>query len=79
MPKMPKVEADWYNYEFENEDASFVYAQSKRTGKEYNCFACDKPELEYLRTYAKTIMRYNNSSNYAIGVMRLAYDTHKGL
>ncbi|MFT5660500.1 MAG: membrane-bound lytic murein transglycosylase B [Sulfurimonas sp.] len=79
IPKMPKVEADWYDYEFKNKDASFVYSQSKKTGKKYNCFACNKPELEYLRTYAKTIMRYNNSSNYAIGVMRLAYDTHKGL
>ncbi|MDB2562499.1 lytic murein transglycosylase [Sulfurimonas sp.] len=79
IPKMPKIEAAWYAYEFENKDASFVYSESKRTGKKYKCFACNKPELEYLRTYAKTIMRYNNSSNYAIGVMRLAYDTHKAL
>lgn len=79
IPKMPTVEADWYEYEFKNEDASFVYSQSTKTGKKYKCFACNKPSLEYLRTYAKTIMRYNNSSNYAIGVMRLAYDTHKGL
>lgn len=79
VPEMPKVEADWYEYEFKNKDASFVYKESKKTGKKYNCFACNKPKLEYLRKYAKTIMRYNNSSNYAIGVMRLAYDTHKGL
>ena len=79
IPSMPKVEADWYEYEFKNKDTSFVYSHSKKTGKTYNCFACEKPELEYLKTYAKTIMRYNNSSNYAIGVMRLAYDTHKGL
>ena len=67
------------DYEFVNKDASFVYAEGKRTGKKYNCFACEKPKLKYLRMYAKTIMRYNNSSNYAIGVMRLAYDTHEGL
>jgi membrane-bound lytic murein transglycosylase B len=79
MPPLPKVEAAWYEYEFKNDDASFVYSQSKRTGKKYQCFACDKPELEYLRSYAKMIMRYNNSSNYAIGVVRLAYDTHKSL
>ena len=79
IPAMPKVEAQWYDYDFTKKDASFVYSQSKKTAKTYSCFACDKPELEYLRTYAKTIMRYNNSSNYAIGVMRLAYDTHQGL
>nr|WP_275849043.1 lytic murein transglycosylase [Sulfurimonas sp. SAG-AH-194-I05] len=48
-----------------------VCDESKRNG--------GKKDLQYLRKYAKTIMRYNNSSNYAIGVMRLAYDTHKGL
>lgn len=79
IPKMPQVEADWYEFAFTNKDASFVYAQSTKTAKTYNCFACDKPELLYLRTYAKTIMRYNNSSNYTIGVMRLAYDTYRGL
>lgn len=79
IPQMPAVEADWYEYEFTNENASFVYSESKRTGKKYNCFACEKEELQYLKKYAKYIMRYNNSSNYAIGVMRLAYDTHQGL
>ena len=77
VPSMPKTESDWYDYEFKTKDSSFVYAESKRTGKKYNCFACNKPELEYLRGYAKMIMRYNNSSNYAVGVMRLAYDTQK--
>ena len=79
IPSMPEVEAIWYEYEFSHEDASFVYSKSKRTGKVYNCYACDKPELQYLKKYAKYIMRYNNSSNYAIGVMRLAFDTHLGL
>ncbi len=76
IPDMSKVEADWYEYDFEHKNASFVYSQSTRTGKKYDCFACDKKELQYLKKYAKYIMRYNNSSNYAIGVMRLAYDTH---
>ena len=79
IPSMPETEEAWYEYEFSHEDASFVYAESTKTGKKYSCFACNKPELEYLKEYAKMIMRYNNSSNYAIGVIRLAYDTHKGL
>ncbi|MCD6173473.1 MAG: lytic murein transglycosylase [Sulfurimonas sp.] len=79
IPEMPKVEADWYEYDFTHKHGSFVYGQSKKTGKKYDCFSCDKDELQYLKKYAKYIMRYNNSSNYAIGVMRLSYDTHKGL
>jgi len=70
------IEAAWYKYEFENENASFVYEKSK-SGKVYNCFTKDKKELQYLKSYVKKIMRYNNSSNYAIGVIRLAYDAHK--
>jgi len=79
IPDMPIVEEQWYDYDFEHKHSSFVYAKSKRSGKKYDCFACEKPKLQYLRRYAKKIMSYNNSSNYAIGVMRLAYDTHIGL
>ena len=79
IPKMSEVEEAWYKYDFKHKNGSFVYSESKRNGKKYDCFACGKKDLEYLRKYAKIIMRYNNSSNYAIGVMRLAYDTHQGL
>lgn len=79
MPNIVGIESAWYDYEFNNDNASFVYAKSKKSGKVYDCFTCDKPELKYLKEYSKKIMRYNNSSNYAIGVMRLAYDAHKGL
>lgn len=79
IPHMPEVEAQWYEYEFTHDNASFVYSESKRHNTKYACFSCGKEDLQYLRGYAKYIMRYNNSSNYAIGVMRLAYDTHKGL
>ena len=77
IPDMQKVESQWYEYEFTHENASFVYEESKKTGKKYDCFTAGKSELTYLRDYAKKIMRYNNSSNYAVGVMRLAYDSHK--
>jgi len=79
MPDIISIEAAWYDYEFNNDNASFVYAKSKRSGKKYDCFACDKPELKYLKEYTKKIMRYNNSSNYAVGVMRLAYSANKEL
>ena len=76
VPAMPTVESEWYDYAFENENASFVYEKSK-SGKVYACFTKGKPELQYLKGYVKKVMRYNNSSNYAMGVMRLAYDSHK--
>jgi len=76
MPNLPKIESEWYDFEYKYKNASLVYAKN-RYGTKYKCFACDKKELAYLKKYAKKIMRYNNSSNYAIGVMRLAYDAHK--
>jgi membrane-bound lytic murein transglycosylase B len=75
IPDMPKIESDWYEYDFTHDNTSFVYESSK-TGKKYACFTKDKPKLQYLKSYVKKIMRYNNSSNYAVGVMRLAYDAH---
>lgn len=75
MPNLPKVESKWYDYEHKYENASLVYSKNKH-GKKYRCFTCDKENLAYLKEYAKKIMRYNNSSNYAIGVMRLAYDSN---
>jgi membrane-bound lytic murein transglycosylase B len=79
IPNMAKIEADWYEYDFKHKNGSFVYSKNTKTGKKFDCFSCKKDELKYLKKYIKYIMRYNNSSNYAVGVMRLAYDTHKGL
>ncbi|MCW8839251.1 MAG: lytic murein transglycosylase [Thiovulaceae bacterium] len=75
IPNMEKVEADWYEFEYNNNYASFSYKKN-RNGRVYECYVCGKKELQYLDTYIKKILKYNNSSNYAVGVMRLAYDTH---
>lgn len=75
MPDVPKAESEWYEYDFTHKDASFVY-EKNRQGKVYNCFTSNRPELEYMKEYVEKIMRYNNSSNYAVGVIRLAYDAH---
>lgn len=76
IPFMAQVESAWYDYEFVYENSSFVYEKSS-SGKKYKCFACRKKELQYLKGYVKKVMKYNNSSNYAVGVMRLAYDAHQ--
>ncbi|NPA59203.1 MAG: murein transglycosylase [Epsilonproteobacteria bacterium] len=75
IPDMKKVEARWYDFAFKRKNASFSY-QNKRGKKFYDCFSCGKKELSYLSKQVKKVMRYNNSSNYAIGVIRLAYDAH---
>ena len=76
FPNIPQIEAEWYEYAFTHKDASFVYEESKN-GKKYNCFSKGKKELQIMKEYTKKIMRYNNSSNYAVGVIRLAYDTNR--
>jgi len=78
-PDIVEIESKWYDFEFENSDASFVYASNKKGDKIYKCFTCDKAELDYLRDYTKKIMSYNNSSNYAVGVIRLAYEAQREL
>ena len=75
MPNIPEIEALWYEYAFTHEDASFVYESSK-SGKTYSCFTKGKPELAYMKKFTKKIMRYNNSSNYAVGVISLAYQAN---
>ena len=76
MPNLVEIESAWYDFEYKHDNASLVYTKN-RHGKKYKCFTCDKEELKYLNEYAKKVMRYNNSSNYAIGVIRLAYDSNK--
>ena len=75
MPDMAEVENAWYDFDFANPNASFAYERSSR-GTPYRCFACGKPDLAYPAAYVKKIMRYNNSSHYAVGVLRLAYSAH---
>jgi len=74
-----QIESQWYDYELKNDNSSLVYEKSIRNNKGYKCFLCKEEKYQYLKKYAKKIMRYNNSSNYAIGVIRLAYESHVGL
>lgn len=77
LPDMDQIESDWYDFDFQHANASFGHCCNRKGDVRYDCFACDKPELAYLVEYMKKVMRYNNSSNYAIGVLRLAYDAHR--
>jgi membrane-bound lytic murein transglycosylase B len=77
IPDMTKIESAWYEYDFTHKNASFAYERSSNGKKRYNCFSCNKPELLYTKEYILKIMRYNNSSNYAVGVLSLAYRAHQ--
>jgi len=74
IPDMPKVEDAWYDYDFAHDNSSFAYAQNRNGTLRFDCYACGKPELDYLAGYVKKIMRYNSSSHYAVGVLRLAWE-----
>ncbi len=67
---MRVVEDEWYEFDYKHSNASFIYYKD---GK-YSCFACGDNSLKYLSSYVKKIMKYNASSHYAIGVLRLAYE-----
>jgi len=71
MPNIAKVEKEWYAFSTLHPKASFLCKKNKS-----ECFTKAKPELAYLGKYMAKIMRYNNSANYAIGVLRLAYEAH---
>ncbi|MDQ7060077.1 MAG: lytic murein transglycosylase [Sulfurimonas sp.] len=49
IPKMPDIEAQWYDYEFANKNASFVYAESKRTGKKVQLLRLQKRRTPVLK------------------------------
>jgi membrane-bound lytic murein transglycosylase B len=75
IDNIEKIEKEWYKFADQNENASFSYYKE---GK-YQCFSCNKWELNNMSKYLKDIMKYNNSSNYAIGVFGLAWRTHQKL
>lgn len=75
MGDVVAIEQEWYEYAFTHKDASFAHELNKN-GKPYSCFSKDRPELVYLKEQVLKVMRYNNSSNYAIGVISLAYQAH---
>lgn len=78
MQDVPEIEEAWYEYDFVTKDASFVY-ETNKNGRVYNCFTKGREDLEYMKEYTAKIMRYNNSSHYSVGVMRLAYEAHHAL
>ncbi|KJR42222.1 membrane-bound lytic murein transglycosylase B [Candidatus Magnetoovum chiemensis] len=70
----------WNAYS-EQENVSFASAvhldghRLRRFDEEYSHLT----NIEYLSRYVRTIMKYNFSSNYSLGVLQIAYHTNKRL
>lgn len=63
----------WYEFEFKTKNSTFG-----KTKKTLNCFVCNKSEnYKEIQSIVNNIMRYNNSSNYAVGVLNIAYKVWK--
>lgn len=45
----------------------------------FEAYAGDHPHLAYVRRYVTAIKRYNPSSDYALGVLRIAHQAHRHL
>ena len=76
--EIKNIETDWYEYSFNNKSVSYFKPKKKIRD---NIFVIDSSykEFDYLNIYVKKILRYNNSINYSLGVLRIAYESSKGL
>lgn len=72
------IEAQWYSFTKKYKNASFANDKN-RDGKARKCFTCNDASMSEVREAVQKMMHYNNSSHYAIGVLRLAYEAYKGL
>lgn len=63
MPDVAVIEEKWYSY------------QVKHNHPAFDSFKCKDKKFLYFKKYVKIIKRYNNSTNYAMGILRLAYES----
>jgi membrane-bound lytic murein transglycosylase B len=66
---LPSLEKEWYDFSFKTKHNTYF---QKKNRKEF-----DKTkfvDVEYMNIYIKKILRYNNSINYSLGVLRIAYE-----
>jgi len=68
---LPKLENDWYSFSFNTKKSTYFNKKNKKEfdKSQYN-------DIKYLNIYIKKILRYNNSINYSLGVLRIAYEAY---
>ena len=73
MPKIETIENEWYNFLFKQNSVSYFKKENKKNI--YMLLKGNKHKnIEYLNKYLKKILRYNNSINYAMGVLRIGQE-----
>lgn len=77
--KIAETEKAWKKFSATHKNSSFVYEKSEKEDAPYNCFRCETGETAYVKEYAKKLMSFNNSSDYALEILKLAYNAHIGL
>lgn len=75
--KIAEIEKEWKRFASTHKNSSFVYEKSEKNNHIYSNFKSEIAEMPYIKGYAKKLMSYNNSSDYALMILRLAYNAHK--
>ncbi|MBN2894905.1 MAG: lytic murein transglycosylase [Campylobacterales bacterium] len=75
---MRAIEAQWYDYAQKHKNASFAL-ETNRDGKALRCFTCKETSMREVGEAVRKLMRYNHSSHYGVGVLRLAYEAQMGV
>jgi len=77
--KIAETEKAWKKFSSTHKNSSFIYDKSEKEDTQYDCFRCETGETAYVKEYAKKLMSFNNSSDYALEILKLAYNAHLGL
>ncbi len=65
-------------HDFDDGRASFAFSRNADGQKlrRFDRVQEDLPHISYISTYVRALMRYNFSSDYALGVLQIAHRTH---
>lgn len=82
---LQKLEEAWYNTSFKSKKQHYFtnkkkllsYNMNETYLKSIGLSSQDKEEILYINKYIAKILRYNNSMNYAFGVLRISYEVNK--
>jgi membrane-bound lytic murein transglycosylase B len=77
LANLEEIVAAWR--EFDNGNASFASGSNSdgQSMRRFDRAHADMANVPYIATYVRHLMRYNYSSDYALGVLRIAHRTHR--
>ena len=79
LANLDRIVAAWRD--FDQGGASFAAGRNSdgQAVRRFDRAHADMPNVPYVATYVRHLMRYNYSSDYALGVLRIAARTHRQL